>query len=1256
MSTSLNRQTPTIELNEHLEFNHHQAIRLPYIKVPEINAKFLIDSGASSSSISTKLAQENFSDFIKYSPFSVTTMHNTTHHNFVLEIPSLYTFKALGQIHRFNIVDFSKKYDGILGLKLLEQMGAVIDIPNKQLITKFTIIPLYFDDPTIKIGPRQRKIVKIPVDRNLNQILISHQELIPGVEIPENVTKSEDYEAITEITNFNDYPVEFKLNRPLTTEIYQPYEASRMQTNVNNTIKGNISSSILSKMQRHNVEKHLRLGHLNNEEKQSIMKLCLEYKDICYDERIPLSFTSAIKHQIRLKDDTPIYLKPYRKSPAQRHEIDKQVKSLLTQNIITESASPWSAPISIVPKKLDASGIQKYRMVIDYRKLNEKTIEDKFPIPNISDMLDKLGKANYFTTLDLASGYHQIEMDKKDQDKTAFSTDDGHYEFKRMPFGLKNAPATFQRVMNHILRGLTAEVCLVYLDDIIIYSTSLQEHIEKLRKVFNRLRESNMKITLNKCEFLQKEVAYLGHLITPDGVKPNPQKIEAIKKYPIPRTQKEIKAFLGLLGYYRRFIKDFAKLTKPMTKLLKKGSKMEFTEEYRKTFEMCKHILSNEPILQYPDFTKPFNVTTDASNFAIGAILSQGIIGKDKVISYASRTLTDTEQKYSTIEKELLAIVWACKQFRPYIYGRKFTIITDHRPLVWLQTLKEPNMKLQRWKIKLSEYDYNVIYKKGSINKNADALSRIEIHHREDDENLSMIPQITNEEMAEILRSLEGPSNEIFTVPIASKSIKMDEPPENIQPYSGSDSSNESLHSNLNEEPKNSIPITPLAIDVQKIQFFIETHIYPTTATIDMNDGKIIYHVKLDKNNLSPELLNIMKELMPQGTYHIYTNDEIYKEMCNIYIQHFNDKGPKITRCTTRVRIIDKKEEKLEIIIQYHEGKSNHRGINETVKQIQKYYHWPKMKTDVTNYINNCKICQRNKYNRHPPKVPLQLTEQVDKPFDKVHIDTFSINKQIFLTMIDVFTKYAQAYPIENKTAIAVLDKLIESFSIHGTPKELVMDNGLEFNNATLKELLKLHKIMPHFTTPQNPNSNSPIERLHSTLLEHIRIMKNKKITDDTKLLMKLAILAYNSTNHTTTGITPFELLYGHTNTREPLDLYYDNVYFQDYIQQHKERTKHLYNQIASKQQQNKEKVITKVNEQRQKSKIEIGQQVYVKPSKYYTQKTKERYWGPYIVHRINENGTIEVKNKKNKILKYHINSLKLGTIPGSSSEEESPK
>ncbi|CAK1591326.1 unnamed protein product [Parnassius mnemosyne] len=297
-----------------------------------------------------------------------------------------------------------------------------------------------------------------------------------------------------------------------------------------------------------------------------------------------------------------------------------------------------------------------------------------------------------------------------------------------MSFGLKNAPATFQKLMNTCLSGLQGSRCFVYLDDIVVYSHDLNSHIQNLASVFSRLRNYNLKLQPDKCEFLCKEVAYLGHLINNDGVKPNPEKLKAISEFPVPKCAKDIISFLGLVSYYRRFIPDFSKLAKPLTSLLKKHTPFCWKNEQQLAFEVLKEKLTTSRVLAYPDFSKPFILTCDASNFAISAILSQGQIGKDHPIAFASRTLNKAECNYSVTEKECLAIVFGTKAFRPYLYGRTFTIVTDHKPLQWLFSCKDPGSRLIRWRLKLEEFDYIIVHKKGKINTNADALSRFPVN------------------------------------------------------------------------------------------------------------------------------------------------------------------------------------------------------------------------------------------------------------------------------------------------------------------------------------------------------------------------------------------------------------------------------------------------------------------------------------------------------------------------------------------------
>ena len=443
--------------------------------------------------------------------------------------------------------------------------------------------------------------------------------------------------------------------------------------------------------------------------------LCQKHNDCFYREDEKLSATTAVLHNIRTKDDHPIYVKSFRYPYHLKEVIQEQVRKLLKDERIQPSNSPYSSPVWVVPKKQNASGEKKWRMVINYRKLNDVTIEDKYPLPRMEDILENFGKCAYFTTLDLAQGFHQIKVDKESIEKTAFTLEHGHYEYIRMPFGLKNALATFQRMMGKVFRKYLHKFCFVYMDDIVIFSKSLQEHLQHLKLIFDELKNYGLKIQLDKSEFLRKEVPLLGHIIVLDGT-----------------------------GYYRKFIRDYAKIAKPLTNVLKKGEKIDCQNtKYIQAFNKLEEIISNAPILTYPDFTKTCCITSDASNVSVEAVLSQD---KHQLISCYSRTLNSTEQNYSTIEKELLAIVEACRHFRPYIFGRKFIIETNHKPLTCLWSLKTPNSRLIRWRIKLEEYDFEIRYKEGCENSVADALSRIEINAQEEnDDLLSMVSQVSGD-------------------------------------------------------------------------------------------------------------------------------------------------------------------------------------------------------------------------------------------------------------------------------------------------------------------------------------------------------------------------------------------------------------------------------------------------------------------------------------------------------------------------------
>jgi hypothetical protein len=478
-------------------------------------------------------------------------------------------------------------------------------------------------------------------------------------------------------------------------------------------------------------EIHYQLGDELNEEEIIILEEILKKNRDCFAADITeLTVTDRIEHDINTGDHLPIKKWPYRIAPIERREIQRQVKEMLDQGIIEESKSPWASPVVLVKKKTG-----EFRFCIDYRQLNNITKKDAFPLPRIQDLLDSVGGAKYFTTLDMKSGYHAIPMKKEDREKTAFVTPDGHFQYKVMPFGLTNAPSTYQKMITTLFAGKIWKNCLAYLDDVIIYTQTFDDHLEEIKEVFNLLREANLKLNPEKCVFAAKEVKYLGHIIAEKGITPDPSKVQAVMDFPRPTTVKEIRSFIGLSSYYRKFIKNFAQISGPIVKLTKKDQPYKWREEQEESFKQLKQALCDAPVLTHLMEECEVELHTDASGFGIGVVLVQKEAEGEKVLGYASRRLSKAEINYTITEKECLAIVYGIAQFRPYLYGRKFTIVTDHCALCWLTKVKNPNGRVCRWSLMLQEYNYEVRYKTGRKHLDADCLSRAPIETEEVDDN-----------------------------------------------------------------------------------------------------------------------------------------------------------------------------------------------------------------------------------------------------------------------------------------------------------------------------------------------------------------------------------------------------------------------------------------------------------------------------------------------------------------------------------------
>jgi len=461
------------------------------------------------------------------------------------------------------------------------------------------------------------------------------------------------------------------------------------------------------------------------EEKETSPELCAllqEYQDI-FPEELPAQLPPkrAVDHRIDLESGISPPFKPtYRLSAPEQDELKRQLQTLLDKGFIRPSNSPFGAPILFVKKK-DGT----LRMCVDYRALNKITIKNRYPLPRIDELLDRLLHAKVFSKMDLASGYHQVRIEEDSIPKTAFRTRYGHFEYTVLPFGLTNAPATFMRLMNDVFADLLDECVIIYLDDILIYSQDEKSHMEHLRMVFDRLRKEKLYVKAKKCSFMKSEIEFLGHVVSADGIRTDPNKIKAIEEWPTPKNAAELRSFLGLAGFYQKFVKNFSRISQPLTSLLQKDWPFSWDKEQETSFKELKKALTQAPILGIPDPRKDFTLNCDASGFAIGAVLSQkDRHGQERPVGFLSRKLTPAEQNYAVHEKETLAIIYALTKFRHYLLGTFVKIITDHASLKFLSTQPNLSQRQARWMEILQEYNYEIQYKPGNTNVVADSLSR----------------------------------------------------------------------------------------------------------------------------------------------------------------------------------------------------------------------------------------------------------------------------------------------------------------------------------------------------------------------------------------------------------------------------------------------------------------------------------------------------------------------------------------------------
>lgn len=913
-----------------------------------------------------------------------------------------------------------------------------------------------------------------------------------------------------------------------------------------------------------------------------------------------LSTTNLGQFTLPLKEGTGIINQKQYKLSIHHQEIGlKHIEELLKKDIIQYSMSPFNSPVIMVPKKgNDENGDKCFRMCVDFRTLNKALVPFSFPLPQIDDILQQLGGARYFTTLDLANGYHQVLISPEDRHKTAFSLGGGHFEFKRLPFGLATAPGFFQTLINSALANLNVDKVFAYIDDIVIASEDLESHYIKLRAVLNRLKTYSWKLNPEKCKFLQTRITFLGHICSKDGVEPNTSLVECIQNFPIPKNVKDVQSFLGLANYYRKYIMGHSIIAVPLTRLLKKDVKFEFDDKCYDAFNTLKKALSTKCVLAYPDFNKEFQICVDASGFGLGAILEQD----GQPIAYGSKALNAAERRYGTIDRELLAIVWATKLWRCYLLGRHFTVFSDHKPLKGVIRVKDASSRLLRFHHKLSEFDYTIIHKSGKANTNADSLSRIvhsETSNRDISEetlNFDFDKRNVNDEN-DVKKSVNRLNS--FCGAITRRQAKQQEQHEHEQ----------------NLTPENKLPkckdVTPKLILEQ----------------LTNSDSKLIKNPLVTEPGLPNDTSKQQRD----------TGEEPKREIITL----------------------DNQEDINTVLHETHDSVfGGHFGFAKTYEQVKRKYFWKNMKKDIQDYIKRCDVCQRSKTCRQT-KMPLMLTDLASTPFEKVYFDVVGPlplsgpgEFRYILSMCDCLTRFVIFRPMQDQTAETIAKVMFEEIICSYTiPKILVTDNGTNFCSNLIKSLCKLMRIKKARTTAYHPASNV-VERQHNTLGNYLRAFVDKHPMNWHSFL-RTASFALNNTVNRTIGVTPMEMLFGF-RSEIPSNLKTSTkteFTYADYCDKLKYKLRLTWQEAKKHAEHSKNVAKAQHDKMVHPLEFHVGEQVLirapVRPNKLCD------YWeGPYNIVNIHENHNVTIL-QKGKLKRVHMNRLKLyfPVIVGATSE-----
>lgn len=1129
-------------------------------------------------------------------------------------------------LQNFHVVDdtFPIPCDGIIGVDFIKNNNCLLDynlIGKSWMIVRplFTTEEAYteiLDAPkpnTIAVPARSEVTRKISIDFSEPTFLIKTKEIAPGVFLANTISSSQNtYIKILNTTNKNVLLENIQIE-PESLNLYHILTTDPVKSTPERKAR------ILDKL-----NKNCPLQY-----KESLTNLCSDYTDIFAEEKDKVTSNNFYKQKLRLKDETPVYIKNYKLPHAHKAEIDKQVSKLLDDDIIEPSCSEYNSPILLVPKKsLPGSSDKRWRLVTDFRQVNKRLMDDKYPLPRIDDILDQLGKAKLFSCLDLMSGFHQVELDENSRDITSFSTSQGSFRYKRLPYGVKIAPSSFSRMMQIAFANLSPNKSFVYMDDLIVIGRSESHMIKNLKEVFEICRKTNLKLNPDKCIFFNPEVTFLGHKCTDKGILPDDTKYDKLINYPTPTNSDETRRFVAFVNYYRRFIPNFALHATHLTRLTRKNCQFSWTEECKEAFNYLKNSLLSPQILQYPDFNRQFCITTDASKIACGAVLSQDYNGTQLPIAFASRTFTKGESNKSVIEQELTAIHWAIEHFKPYVYGTKFLVRSDHKPLTYLFTKKNPSPKLLRIRLDLEEYDFEIEYIKGKDNCGADAFSRIDFDQ---------------------IQKLRIDNAQINQVTTRSKSKSQTSNANTNTNKNNSPNKKSELIQNVYESISNvGLKKLPCLKYNEKERALNIVKGKKKLISLDISD--LVVHEKLVSGCFFSRLENIVGSIGVKNL-RISLNDLLFKYTS---VNEFLTEGNKHLKnihlaITPKLIIVHDKEEKIKLLNEFHSSPNlgGHAGTNRMLKKLRKFYGWRNMTSDVRAYVRNCELCKKNKPGK-AFKEPLILTPTPEKAFDRIQIDTIGplvrtvSGNEYAVTIMCELSKYLVAVPVHDKSAKTVAKAIVDHcILIYGPIKEILTDQGTEYKNQVFAEICHLLNIQHFTSTAYHHQTLGMVERNHRTFNEYLRSYLSPDKTDWDEFLKYFAF-CYNTSPSSIHGYTPFELVYGKIAkpfeflSSEKIDPIYN---FESYEKELKFRLQEAHKR-ASKLIQHAKENSKKIYDKTSNSQlIRVHDMVYLKNEASH--KLDSVFKGPYQVIELDDRGNCKIQiGSKTQIV--HKNRLKL--------------